>query len=802
MAERLLGQETEYGLSVVMTSGPRRPNERAAEDVYRLAATLPHLPALRSSGVFLANGSRFYVDCGHPEVATPECANPWDVVRYVRAGERMLLELAAEMQRRDPEVGRTLILKNNIDYTSRATWGCHESYLHSVKDQTTLANQIIPHLVSRIIFAGAGGFDCFSPGLDFMVSPRVAHLGCAISSNSTGARGIFHTRDEPLCGHGFKRLHLLCGESLCGETGAWLKVATTALVVALIEARKQPGTAVQFADAVAAMRIFADDPACRRTAPLADGREMSALEVQYHFLAQAEACVGAAFMPPWAGEVCRQWRAMLERLRHGPALVGRTLDWAIKLALFQNHARRRGTTLEALARWSPVLAQLAAAHAETERADEPFTAELLLSRRGPMAAARQAATPLLAERGLAWAGLADFFKLRLEFFALDIRFSLLGEGSLFAALDAGGAGLDHHFPGVDNIPHAQANPPSTGRAAIRGAVIRRYSGQNGRYAAEWEGVWNLHGNEELDLADPFCTEEKWSAATTRTRRAGPSADSLFRVGDYASLLGLSIETTAWRAGAEDQVLAHARLGRRDEALALLAALPPGSYLCHPVALRLSVLSNGFVPAVSEMEPVIALGEELLEAEPAAWDDYSRFVFHAYKAQCLIHQGRHQLAEPLFLALLAEDSFTSRSRMSSRARCHLAELYRRLGRPQEAARLVQTADLTLRAENLAGDMATHSLPMQAKLAADTDTAHHFLETALSFHTMQRNNLGLAHILSLRARQLRDSRDREQIELLQRTVPVLTTCPVARRIVRAWDAWIAPEVADEPMDYWGL
>lgn len=800
MAERLLGQETEYGLSVVMNAGLRRTNERAAEDIYCLAGTLPHLPALRSSGVFLANGSRFYVDCGHPEVATPECANPWDVVRYVRAGEWMLLNLAAEMKQRDPSVERTLILKSNIDYTSRATWGCHESYLHSVKDQTALSSHIIPHLVSRIVFAGAGGFDCFSPGLDFMVSPRVAHLGCAISGNSTGSRGIFHTRDEPLCGKGYKRLHLLCGESLCGETGAWLKVATTALVVALIDAGRQPGAAVQFRDPVAAMRIFADDPACRRTAPLGDGREVTALEVQEHFLQQAEACAEAAFMPPWAGEVCRQWRAMLDRLRHGPALVGRSLDWAIKLALFQSHARRRETTLEALALWTPVLDRLAAAHAETDKAEEPLTAELILGRRSPLAAVRKAVTLLLGERGLHWDGLADFLRVRLEFFALDTRFGLLGEGGLFAALEAGGAALDHRFPGVDNIAHALENPPASGRAAIRGGVIRRVAGQNGRFAAEWEGVWDLQADVELNLTDPFCTEENWGRGK-KARVEEPTAERLFRTGNYAALLVRNAIAPGSPAGTEDIVLAHARLGRRDEALALLDTLPPERCLCHPVALRLSVLSNGLVPALRAMEPVIALGERLMEEE-AAWDAYSRAVFLAYKAHFLLHQGRYQLAEPLLRALLADDSFTARSRMSSRARCHLAELYRRLGRPQEAADLVYTADLTLRVENLTGDMAAHSLPMQARLARDTDTALIFLENAESAHLLQRNQLGLAHVLCLRARRLQDSRDREQIELLQRTVPALAQCGVARRIVREWDSWVAPDSASEPMNYWGL
>lgn len=34
--------------------------------------------------------ARLYVDCGHPELATPEVSNPWDAVRYTIAGKRIL----------------------------------------------------------------------------------------------------------------------------------------------------------------------------------------------------------------------------------------------------------------------------------------------------------------------------------------------------------------------------------------------------------------------------------------------------------------------------------------------------------------------------------------------------------------------------------------------------------------------------------------------------------------------------------------------------------------------------------------
>ena len=802
MAQRLLGQETEYGLSVMRKSGTTGENERVAEELVSLATSLPHLPALRSSGLFLANGSRFYVDCGaHPELATPECTNPWDVVRYIRAGEHMLLDLAEELKRRDSRIARTIILKGNVDYTTRATWGCHESYLHRVKDRAFLSRQIIPHLVSRIVFTGAGGFDCFSLGLDFMVSPRVAYLRKTVSGESTNGRGIFHTKEEPLCGDGYHRLHVLCGESLSSDTAAWLKIATTALVVALIEAGKHPGDPVELNEPVSAMRTFATDRSCTCTVPLTDGREVSGLEIQFHFLDLAEAHAGAEFMPPWAGEVCRHWRTMLDRLRQMPASTGRTLDWAIKFALFENHARRRNTTLEALAKWTPVLSKLTAALSGTDSAEVPLTTELILSRKSPFAGARKIATPLLEENHLQWDGLADFFKVRLELFEIDTRFGLLGEGGLFTALDAASGALDHRFPGVDNFRHARDNPPASGRAAIRGACIRRVSGQNGRFAAEWDGVWDLQAGAALNLCDPFCTSESWEQSKTPVRDP-VSPEYLFRVGRYAEILEHGPGPLPVDLSAESAVLTYARLGRRDEAINLLDSLPPRSTECHPVALKMSVLSNGLVPAVQEMEPLIALGERLIEEEPGEWNVYSRFVFSSYKALHFLHKGVHQLAEPLFVSLVTDEANAMRFRMCSRNRCHFAELHRRFGRAEAAIALTKTAERTYRSERLTGDMASHSVPMQAKLTPDANEARLLLDFAAATHTVHRNDLGLAHTLCLRARRLGDTSGREQIAALQQTVPVLINCKVARRIVREFDAWIAPEPGDGPVDYWGL
>ena len=81
----LLGLETEYAVTGGGPGLPRPPLGGA----FQLAAMNNYqwLPDHRGSGVFLANGARFYTDAGdHPEYATPECSNPWDLLDQVRQG--------------------------------------------------------------------------------------------------------------------------------------------------------------------------------------------------------------------------------------------------------------------------------------------------------------------------------------------------------------------------------------------------------------------------------------------------------------------------------------------------------------------------------------------------------------------------------------------------------------------------------------------------------------------------------------------------------------------------------------------
>ena len=135
MTERLMGIETEYAFVAFRHDDTVADPRRTMDEIERLAERcLPHLPAKAQRGIFLQNASRFYRDFGgsdaHQELTTPECPNPWDVVRYVVANEQILLGLTGELLEKNRHLREALYFKHNVDYSGAGTsWGTHESYL-------------------------------------------------------------------------------------------------------------------------------------------------------------------------------------------------------------------------------------------------------------------------------------------------------------------------------------------------------------------------------------------------------------------------------------------------------------------------------------------------------------------------------------------------------------------------------------------------------------------------------------------------------------------------------------------------
>lgn len=477
---RLFGLETEYAVAALDARGGLLDRGVFTGHLLTAASTmLPNLPGSIESGLFLSNGSRLYVDVGdHPELAGPECVDPWDAVRYLRAGDRIVTRLADHVRRQWPTVAETRIFTGNVDYSgSGTTWGAHESYCHRAHPDR-LQRLLIPHLVSRVIYCGAGGFNPLSNGLEFTLSPRAHHLGVPVSNESTQSRGIAHTRQESHSGHGYRRQHLLCGENLRSDLATWLKVGATALVVAIIEAGVTELGEVQLASPVAALHAIAKDPSLTTRVGTTAGEHLTAIDIQRRLLGHAQRHLRAAFMPSWAGAVCAGWERLLDRLAAGPDAVCLTLDWAMKLAMYRDRTRRRGLEWDSLAAWSQVPHQ--AGRPDVDR----------------------------------------FLALRDELLEIDTRWGLLGADGIFSQLEQAGV-VDHHVDGVDAIETAMTVPPSEGRARIRGMVVHRVFGERALFACGWDHVWDRRTGSRLDLSDPFAAVERWSAPK-RTREAAAS----------------------------------------------------------------------------------------------------------------------------------------------------------------------------------------------------------------------------------------------------------------------------------------
>src|SRR5687767_14984352 len=119
----------------------------------------------------LTNGARYYVDHAHPELSTPECADPLSVVRYDRAAERIVQRSMVAARRLLPPGQELVVYKNNSDGKGNS-YGCHENYL---MDRAAPFGRIVAHatahFVSRQIFTGAGKVGTEAQGLTWREVP-------------------------------------------------------------------------------------------------------------------------------------------------------------------------------------------------------------------------------------------------------------------------------------------------------------------------------------------------------------------------------------------------------------------------------------------------------------------------------------------------------------------------------------------------------------------------------------------------------------------------------------------------------
>jgi proteasome accessory factor A len=339
MKKRIYGLENEFGIAFTCNGRRTLPSEKVVRYLFeKLITTEGFL------NVFLENGARFYLDTGcHPEYATPECASPMDVMIYDKAGERILENLLNYAQNKVHEEGfqgDLAIFKNNTDFVGNS-YGCHENYLADrTADFYYMAEQLIPFLVTRQIFTGAGKVFRTRRGTVYHISQRAQHIRQKISGTTTNERSIINTRDEPhAIKEKYRRLHIIVGDSNMSEFSTYLKVGTTALVLQMIEDDFLPPT-FSLRNPVRAIKDISRDLTCREAVPLNSGKKYSALELQKEYLDLAQRYYSTRTMSPEAADILQKWEYVLTKLEEDPMQLHHEIDWVIKLHLLQAYGER------------------------------------------------------------------------------------------------------------------------------------------------------------------------------------------------------------------------------------------------------------------------------------------------------------------------------------------------------------------------------------------------------------------------------------------------------------------------------
>ncbi len=363
MDRRIYGLENEYGVTCTFRGQRRLSPDEVARYLFRRVVSWG-----RSSNVFLRNGARLYLDVGsHPEYATPECDDVTELVAHDKAGERILEGLVVDAERRlrdDGIVGDVYLFKNNTDSAGNS-YGCHENYLVTRQGEFgRLADVLIPFLVSRQIVCGAGKVLQTPRGTVFAVSQRAEHIWEGVSSATTRSRPIINTRDEPHAdAERYRRLHVIVGDSNMSETTTLLKVASTDLVLRMIE----EGVVMRdltLENPIRAIREISHDMTGRRRVRLVNGREASALEIQTEYLSRARDFVDRrSLATPVITRVLDLWERGLKAVESGDlSLVERELDWVMKYTLIERYRERHG-----LGWGDPRIAQLDLAYHDIHR---------------------------------------------------------------------------------------------------------------------------------------------------------------------------------------------------------------------------------------------------------------------------------------------------------------------------------------------------------------------------------------------------------------------------------------------------
>lgn len=503
----LCGQETEYGVTGRSKRGAGRviPPESVLPYYLRAARTSLHWmqDARTSDGIYLQNGARLYGEInGHPEYCTPECTSPVELAAHDLAGEWILGRLAQRVAHQHRI--RTAVVKSNTGFLipRNATYAMHESYSVWTDDIESAAEPFMPHLVSRIVYAGAG---CLSEreGCDgFELSQRARHIKTTTSSDTTSSRPLFCTRirkhsDFGYSNHGaWVRMHQISADGKRCAFATYCTFGTTGILVHLLSHGIVVGKGLMLKNPVSAMQTISCDPMLRTKVGLVDGRQLTALEIQQSYIDECESALRGIESPDWIGPMMRHWQTTIADLARDPLHLADRLDIYLLQMILSHEIQRAGYTWSAIHGAQRLLLRLRRAF------PDPVIRALVADDDAGLSVEDRVG--FTEARGLVQAAgrpAADQLRFLVRLKALEVNVREIG--GLVDQLRAAGK-VDSVILTDADIERAVNEPPA-GRAALRGQLVKDHHNQSG-WICDWSFVGNSSASSWYDLVNPFATK--------------------------------------------------------------------------------------------------------------------------------------------------------------------------------------------------------------------------------------------------------------------------------------------------------
>jgi proteasome accessory factor A len=185
------------------------------------------------------------------------------------------------------------------------------------------------------------GAENTNESVDYQISQRADFFEVEVGLETTFKRPIINTRDEPHADpEKYRRLHVIVGDANMCEIPIFLKVGATSLMLKMVEDEFIVDD-LSLREPVRALRAVSHDTSCRASLELADGRSITAIELQWEYLRLAKKYVQEyEDQDDVTTAVIDRWEHVLDRLEDDPLTLERELDWVAKLSLLNAYRDR------------------------------------------------------------------------------------------------------------------------------------------------------------------------------------------------------------------------------------------------------------------------------------------------------------------------------------------------------------------------------------------------------------------------------------------------------------------------------